>query len=45
MDGRRERGDEAADLLQAGDNMHLELSREMKVRGACQGVTDGLLVL
>lgn len=45
MDGRRERGDEAPDLLQAGDNMHLELSREMKVRGACQGVTDRLIVL
>lgn len=39
MDGRRERGEGVLELLRAGDNIHLELSREMKVRGTCQGVT------
>ena len=39
MDGRRKRGEGVLELLWAGDNIHLELSREMKVRGTCQGVT------
>ena len=39
MDGRREGGGGVLELLRAGDNIHLELSREMKVRGTCQGVT------
>lgn len=39
MDGRREEGEGALELLQAGDSMDLELGREMKVRGTCQGVT------
>ena len=39
MDGRRKRGEGVLELLRAGDNIHQELSREMKVRGTCQGVT------